>query len=208
MPPDPTPPEPTPNTPTPPATDPAPPAAGGEPPKDAGAEPKTPLDPALDTKANPFKLEELKFSSPEITVDPAIGNELVTIVNDLGLPRDAVAKFAALHEKAMLANSEAGSRSWSELQDKWANEVRADPEIGGQNWPKVESQIGGLLDTFGSPELREAFDLTGAGNNPHVVRFMSKVASVLSEGGFISSNPTGGEVKSAAQILYPNQGKI
>jgi hypothetical protein len=132
----------------------------------------------------------------------------VTIVNDLGLPRDAVAKFAALHEKALQANSEAGSRSWNELQDKWASEVRADPEIGGQNWPKVESQIGGLLDTFGSPELREAFDLTGAGNNPHVVRFMSKVASVLSEGGFISSNPTGGEVKSPAQILYPNQGKL
>lgn len=193
-------------TPTPeptPTTDPAP--APEPKPTEPTAEPK--VDPALDTKTNPFKLEEIKFSAEGVSVDPEIGNAFTAIVNEHGLSRDVVAKLVGLQEKAMLANSDAGSRAWAETQEQWAAEVQKDPELGGQKWPEVQGQIGQLLDTYGSPELREAFDLTGAGNNPHVVRFMSKVAKVLNESGFISPNPGNGEPKSAAQILYPNQGK-
>jgi hypothetical protein len=191
---------------TPPATDPAatPPAA--EPPKLEGTEPAK-VDPALDTRVNPFKVDEIKFSAEGVTIDPEMGNAFTAIVNEHGLSRDVVAKLVGLQEKVMLANSEAGSRSWTETQEQWAAEVQKDPELGGQKWPEVQGQIGQLLDTYGSPELREAFDLTGAGNNPHVVRFMSKVAKVLNESGFISANPGGGGAKSAADILYPNQGK-
>lgn len=163
-------------------------------------------DPNLVTKDNPFKAEEVKF--PDGTqVDPAMVSSLVDVVNEFGLPRPAVAKLLDLQQKAMLANSEAGSRDWAKMQEEWTGEVMKDPEIGGQKWPQVQTKIGGLLDTFGSPELRQAFDLTGAGNNPHVVRFMSKVANILSESGYISSNASGSTEKSAAEILYPNQGK-
>lgn len=163
-------------------------------------------DPNLVTKDNPFKAEEVKF--PDGTqVDQAMVSSFVDVVNEFGLPRTAVAKLLDLQQKAMLANSEAGSRDWAKMQETWTGEVMKDPEIGGQNWPQVQTKIGGLLDTFGSPELRQAFDLTGAGNNPHVVRFMSKVANILSESGYISSNASGATEKSAAEILYPNQGK-
>lgn len=203
-------PTPTP-TPTPEPTPPAPaatPPVSGEPSKEPAAEPKQPAaDPALDTKVNPFKAEEIKFSSADISLDPVLSGEFVGIVNELGIPRDAVAKLVALQEKAMSAASETNSKAWADVQDQWAKDVQADPDLGGQKWPEVQGKIGQLLDTYGSAELRQAFDLTGAGNNPHVVRFMSKVASVLSEGGFISSSPTPSTAKSAAEILYPNQGK-
>lgn len=163
-------------------------------------------DPAAVTKDNPFKPEELKFPDGVI-VDEASSKSFVDIVNEFGIPRTAVAKLIDLQQKTMLANSEAGSRDWAKMQEDWAAEVMKDAEIGGQNWPKVQTQIGGLLDKYGSPELRQAFDLTGAGNNPHVVRFMSKVAAVLSEGGFISTNSAGAGERSPAEILYPNQGK-
>jgi len=194
-------PEPTPS-PTP--TDPAPAPA----PTDPAADPKPPeVDPALDTRANPFKVDEIKFSTEGATVDPAVASDFAAVVNEFGIPRNAIAKLVSLQEKVMTANSEAGSRAWSEVQETWANEVQKDPELGGQKWPEVQGRIGQLLDTYGSPELREAFDLTGAGNNPHVVRFMSKVAKVLNESGFISANPGNSPAKSAADILYPNQGK-
>ena len=158
------------------------------------------------TKDNPFKAEELKL--PEgTTLDPEAGKSFVDLVNKFGISRDAVNELVALQNKVMLANSEAGSRDWAKMQEEWSSEVMKDAEIGGTNWPKVQTKIGGLLDTYGTPELRQAFDLTGAGNNPHVVRFMSKVASVLSEGGFISSNASTTGERSAAEILYPNQGK-
>lgn len=205
-------PDPTPSpTPTPtPEPTPAQAPAGDPPPADpkpAEGDPKPTPDPALDTKTNPFKVDEIKFSSADIQVSPELGGAFAAIVNEAGIPRDVVAKLVSLQEKAMLANSEEGSRAWTETQDKWAEEVQKDPDIGGQNWPKVEARIGQLLDTYGSPELRQAFDLTGAGNNPHVVRFMNKVASVLTEGGFISSNSGVNLPRDAAEILYPNQGK-
>jgi len=194
-------PAPTPATTTDPAAPPAPAAT------DPAADPKPEVDPALDTKTNPFKVEEIKFSTEGASVDPEVASDFAAVVNEFGIPRNAIAKLVALQEKVMTANSEAGSRAWSETQDKWTEEVQKDPEIGGQKWPEVQGRIGQLLDTYGSPELREAFDLTGAGNNPHIVRFMSKVAHILNESGFISANPGNSPAKSAAEILYPNQGK-
>lgn len=164
-------------------------------------------DPNAVTKDNPFKPEEIKFSDPSFKVDPEMGAALAAVVNKFGISRDAVAELMSLQEKATLANSEAGSRDWAKTQEEWTAAVMKDPELGGSKWPQVQTQIGTLMDTFGTPELRQAFDLTGAGNNPHVVRFMSKVAAQLTESGFISSGKGGGGQKTDAEILYPNQGK-
>lgn len=190
-----------------------PPAAGAEgatPPADGatGATGEAPKEPDTNsvTKDNPFKVDEIKFADGT-AVQPEMGQAFADVVNEFGIPRNAVAKLLDLQQKTMLANSEAGSRDWAKTQEEWTAEVMKDAEIGGSNWPKVQTQIGGLIDKYGSPELRQAFDLTGAGNNPHIVRFMSKVASVLSESGFISSNQSGSAEKTAAELLYPNQGK-
>lgn len=169
--------------------------------------PQETRDPALDTKANPFKPEEIKFSNAELTIDPEVAGEFSSIVNEFGIPRDAIAKLVALQEKTMSAASEAGSRSWNELQDRWQNEVKADKEIGGPALTANLARIGQLLDTYGSPEVRAALDLTGAGNNPAIVKFMSKIASALTEGGFVSGNLPSSGPADAASILYPNQGK-
>lgn len=158
------------------------------------------------TKDNPFKAEEIKFADGS-QVMPEMAAAFTDVVNKYGIPRDAVSALIDLQQKATLANSEAGSRDWAKTQEDWTAEVMKDPEVGGQKWPEVQTKIGTLMDTFGSPELRQAFDLTGAGNNPHVVRFMSKVAAQLTESGFISSGKGGGGQKSDAEILYPNQGK-
>lgn len=164
-------------------------------------------DPALDTKANPFKVDEIKFSSADFAVDPVIGQELTAIVNEHGIPRNAVAALIGLQEKTMLANSEKSSREWDTLQEKWATEAKKDPEIGGDNWAKTHNQLGQLLDKFGSPEVRQALDVTGAGNHPAIIKFMSKIASQFSESGFISGNSAADSGLTLAQKMYPNQGK-
>lgn len=158
------------------------------------------------TKDNPFKAEEIKFADGS-EVQPEMAAAFTDVVNKYGIPRDAVAALIDLQQKATLANSEAGSRDWAKTQADWTEAVMKDPEIGGSKWAEVNTKIGTLLDTFGTPALRQAFDLTGAGNHPEVVRFMSKVAAQLTESGFISSNAGGGGQKSDAEILYPNQGK-
>lgn len=160
---------------------------------------------ANDTKATPFKLEEIKV--PEgMSIDEAVSKPFVDIVNKFGLGRDAVSELVALQAKAMNDASEKGSADWNKLQDTWRDEVMKDADIGGAKWQGAQSSIAKVLDEFGTPELRSALDLTGAGNNPHVVKFLAKIGSKFTEGGFTGGSPGAGP-KDAANLLYPDQGK-
>lgn len=161
---------------------------------------------ANDTTKNPFKPEEIKFSSADIKVDEASAKEFTELVNKHGIPRDAVAGLVALQEKTMKAASEAGSAQWKELQESWRQEATKDPEIGGEKLQPSLGAIAKVMDKYGTPELRQAFDLTGAGNNPHVIKFLAKVAKDLTEPGPISGAPAQ-PPRDPATILFPNQGK-
>lgn len=159
---------------------------------------------ANDTKANPFKVEELKV--PEgLQVDEAISKSFVELVNKFGIGRDAAAELVNLQATLAKSASEAGSKAWSDMQDTWRKEALADPDIGGEKLKPAIGAISKVIDQFGSPELRIAFDLTGAGNNPHVLKFLHKVASVLGEGNFVPGSP-GNTPMSAADKLYGKQG--
>ena len=169
----------------------------------AKAEAEATAKAADDTKATPFKVDEIKLAEG-FEVDPALAGELTEVINEFGIPRSAVAKLLSLQEKAMSATSEAGSRLWSETQDKWRTEITADPEIGGDKWGKISASIGQVLDKYGSPDVRAALDLTGAGNNPHIARMMAKIAADLTEPGFVPSGKPANQPQDAASKLYPD----
>lgn len=159
---------------------------------------------ANDTKAIPFKLEEIKL--PEgFVIDETISKPFVEIVNKYGLGRDAVAELTALQATAMKNVSDGGTKAWSAMQEKWTGEVKADPEIGGEKLETTLSSISKVVDKYGSPEARSAFDITGAGNNPHIIKMLAKMAKELNEGSFVpAGDPTVGK-KTAAERMFPNQ---
>lgn len=158
-----------------------------------------------DMKANPFKVEEIKL--PEgVEVDPELQKGFVELVNKHGLSREAAAELVTLQANAMKAVSDKSNGAWDEMQTTWQKEVSADPDVGGAKQETVLSAISKLVDHYGTPELRGVFDLTGAGNNVHVIKFLAKIAADLGEPGPVSGRPAG-TPKDAATILYPNQGK-
>ena len=161
---------------------------------------------ANDTKVNPFKVEEIKL--PEgMTIDEAATKPFVEIVNKFGLPRDAVTELVNLQAKVMSDASEKGSADWNTLQDDWRTQVQSDPDIGGTKTAPTLGAISKLIDEFGTPELRTAFDLTGAGNNPHVIKFLAKLSGKLTEGGYSPATVPGSGQLTAAERMFPNQGK-
>ena len=159
---------------------------------------------ANDTKVTPFKLEEIKLPDGFV-IDETVSKPFVEIVNKYGLGRDAVAELTALQATAMKNVSDGGTKAWSDMQEKWTGEVKADPEIGGEKLPEVLGSISKLVDKYGTPDLRSAMDVTGAGNNPHVIRFLAKVAKDLGEGKFVPAGDPALGKKSAAERLFPNQ---
>ena len=157
---------------------------------------------ANDTKANPFKLEEIKV--PEgFVVDESVSKPFVEIVNKFGLPRDAVAELVTLQANAMKAASETSTQVWDKMQEDWTKAVKADPDIGGEKLAPALGKIAQLIDHYKIPELRTALDMTGAGNNPHVIKFLHAIASDLGEGKFVNPNTPAAGTKTTAELLYP-----
>lgn len=151
-------------------------------------------------------LADLK--APEgLEIDQALGNEFVTLLNDQNLSRSDLAnKLIELQSKALTTASEKSSQEFVQLQEQWRNEVMADPEVGGSKWNGTQSSIAKLLDAYGDEKTRLAFDVTGAGNNPDVVRFLAKVGNALAAGLPRPGSP-GSQERTHADILFPNQAR-
>lgn len=188
-------PEQTPTQPATPEPSPAPVAPAAAPP--APAEPAKPVAPEA-----PLTIEALSF--PEGTeVNTELVNEFLGVMNNKDLNgADRAKALVALQQKSDAAALERASKQWSDLQETWQGEIRADPELGG---PKLEANnqlVGTVLDTYGTPELRELLDQTGAGNSIHMYRFLTKIAPLLTEGRPVSGSPSG-DSGSLADKLYP-----
>lgn len=161
---------------------------------------------ANDTKQTPFKFEEIKLPDG-FTLDEPIAKSFVDVVNKFGFGRDAVGELVKLQADAMKNVSEAGNKLYSDMRDGWKKEITSDTEIGGEKLQANLGSISKLVDKYGTPELRSQLDLTGAGDNPHVIRFLSKIAKDLGEGNFVPpGNPTTGE-KDVASLLFPTHNK-
>ena len=98
-------------------------------------------------------------------------------------------------------------------RNTWANQVKADNELGGQNFANTKLNIGRVMQQFGTPELKNFLNQSGLGYNPDVVRFMNKVGTMIgNDTNFINSNgaiPTEQEKhEKMLRDLYPNSKEL
>jgi len=117
---------------------------------------------------------------------------------------DRAQKLIDIQTNLIKSQDEAATAAWNAQQETWQNEVKADPEVGGDKMDGVLAGITKVITEYGSPEIAEILTNTGAGNNVHKVRMMNKIAKALNEGtGHANGNPPPDE-KSAAQKLFPS----
>jgi hypothetical protein len=104
---------------------------------------------------------------------------------------------------------EAQVQQWMATNQKWIDEVTKDPVYGGDKLDENLSKVSTLINEFAAKNggdqvgqaVREAMDLTGAGNNPAIVKFLIWTCSQLSEGRPLGGGSANVEV-SRAQKLY------
>ena len=98
-------------------------------------------------------------------------------------------------------------------RNTWANQVKADSELGGQNFANTKLNIGRVMQQFGTPELKNFLNESGLGYNPDFVRFMNKVGAMIgNDTNFINSNgaiPTEQQRhEKMLRALYPNSKEL
>lgn len=184
-------------------TEPKPEPTPTDPPKANDADPKPGDEPK--PSAEPLKAEDIVI--PEgFEVDEGLRDKFLEVANKHGLSKEVAADLVKLQSEAAEAFSARGNELWQQTQEQWQTDARNDPEIGGTKLDENLATCARLLDKFGNDKLREAFDLTGIGNHPEMIRFLAKVGANFREGSLITGDP-GASGQSVAARLYPSMNK-
>lgn len=68
---------------------------------------------------------------------------------------------------------------------QWAEQAKADPVVGGQNFDANVQVALSAVSKYGDPELKQAFEEMGLGNHPAIIRAFYRIGKAMGEGGFV-----------------------
>lgn len=147
----------------------------------ADTSPGTDTQPGTDSVSPP---DYTSLTLPEgMIVDDNLFGEFKAEAAEAKLDPDSAQKFLAIGHKLLTAQNEANLATFTATQNQWLAEVNAFPEFtGAEAREQSLASIGRVLDEFGTPEVRQLMDLTGAGNNPAMVRMLLNISKALNEG--------------------------
>jgi hypothetical protein len=139
---------------------------------------------------------DYKFDVPEgVTLDEGDLKQFTEIAKELKLPQDQASKLVGL----AIAREQARAEAFVKQVQTWADEVKADKELGTDESIATAKKA---ID-LGPPELKELLNSTGLGNHPVVVRWALSVGKALSEDKFIAGKDGGNaQPKTLEERLY------
>ena len=91
-----------------------------------------------------------------------------------------------------------------ERVEGWAETVRTDSELGGDNFNKTAELAKRAVDAFATEEFKKELAVSGYGNHPEVVRVFAKIGESLESKALITGDPVKQE-KSMEEVFYGNQ---
>jgi hypothetical protein len=163
-------------------------------PKPDGAKPDAALDPKTAEADYEFKMPD------GIELDKASTEEFKAIAKELKLPKDVAQRVVDVAVKR--------EQAARELRDttvkQWADDVKADKELGGDKLPETLAIAKKAID-IGPPELKTFLDASGLGNHPLFVKWAHTIGKALSEDRFVSGSKAPAEAgRSLEDRLYGN----
>lgn len=174
--------------------------AEAKPPGSEGA--STTVATATETKPAETKTEEVEvkydFKMPEgVEPDEKSLAEFTKFAKELKLSPESAQKLVDLRSAAVVAAKEQHTATVK----GWADEVKADKELGGDKLQETLAVAKKAID-LGPPELKELLETSGMGNHPAVVKWAHAVGKALSEDAIRSGNTAPAQERSTASVLY------
>lgn len=150
-----------------------------------------------------------EFTLPEgAAIDADSLGRATTLFKEAGLPQEQAQKFIDLAVEREQAAAQKGVQAFVDLQSKWVSEIKADPEIGGARFTASMAAAGRAIDRLGVPGLKEALNLTGAGNNPAIVKAFVRLGQMVSEDRFMPGRSAAPATpRSPAETIYDGNPK-
>lgn len=150
--------------------------AGDEPAKEAASEASDGEGAETAESKNEVPEAYADFVMPEgVTLDKAQVEAFAPIAKELGLTQEQAQKLVDLQAAKVQADMAAADATIAQ----WAEEAKADPEIGGAKWDGTLKAAQAAYVSVATPKLREMLDTTGFGNHPEVIRMFAAIGSKL-----------------------------
>lgn len=156
-------------------------------------------------KYEPFKLPDgVKLEDAQIA-------DLQATAKDLGLTQDQAQKLVDRELKVRGEVSTAAQTEFKSTIAKWADDARADKDIGGDKLAATLASAKRGLDAASTnaklPELKTMLDSTGFGNHPAVIKLFQYVDSLTAnDGKFLAggkATPAADSEAARGSRMYP-----
>lgn len=151
------------------------------------------------------KAANYEFKAPEgMSWDPAAVKVFGEVSREVGLSQDAAQKVL---DKIAPVLAERQTQRIEELKQQtvasWADQARADKEIGGDKLTANLAIAKKAVERFGSPELSRLLNETGLGNHPELIRAFWKAGQAISEDRFVAGSGNGNVASDPAKQMFP-----
>lgn len=146
------------------------------------------------------------FTLPdEMPVDAVAVEGLKPLLKELNLSQEQAQKLVSAHAEHVQGLLNGLGEKFQETTTAWLEEAKTDKEIGGDKYDESVRVANRAIDVYGNDKLREVLETSGLGNHPELIRAFAKAGAAVSEDTIRQSGNPGGEEKTLAQRLYPEQ---
>lgn len=139
-----------------------------------------------------------------VELDAELATAMGVDFKELGLTNAQAQKLADKFIAVQTAKATKQNETWGNTLQKWADDAKADADIGGDKWDGTVSASRRAVEKLGTPELKEYLNASGGGNHPELIRFMAKVGSMIKEDDPASGGAPGKATRDRAEVLYPD----
>jgi hypothetical protein len=126
---------------------------------------------------------------------------------ELGLTPEAAQKLVERDNQLLSGFIDRNKQDWQAQTSKWADEVKADKELGGEHFNATVTSARAALDRFATPQFKQMLAESGYGNHPELVRLFAKVGAAMKEDRMVSTGAPPAQKKSMAELFYPDMAK-
>jgi len=163
------------------------------------------VPPKEEEKVSEKEPEGLKLQAPEgSTLTAEHVERTAAFAKEQGLSQEQAQAVLERESKELSSFVGKQKENRDAVVSQWAEQVKNDKEIGGENFDKSIAGAREVLNKFGSPELKKGLEETGFGNHPMLVKLLVKIRGAMADDQLVlpGAQPAVKAKKSMTEILY------
>jgi len=144
---------------------------------------------------------ELKMPDGSL-LDAGAIERTATYAKERGLSNEDAQAVLERDHATIMSYADAQKAMVSEKLAAWVEDVKADKELGGDNFGKSVELAKRVVERFGTDAFKKALNESGLGNHPELVRVFVRIGRSMAEDTLVVPRSTSGTKRSLEEVFY------